>query len=395
MRIAVAVIRILVGILFIFSGLVKANDPLGLSYKMKEFFEKWNEGLEQGSLLFKNILINLFQFLHDHSLSLSIFMIAFEILAGVALLLGWRMKVFSWLLLLLILFFTFLTGYAFYSGKFTNCGCFGDCIPITPQTSFLKDIVLTILIVFLFVNRKKIRPYLSSKTNFWIMAAVTVFSFGLQWYALSYLPLVDCLPFKKGNNIAEKMKPPAGSVQDSFAIRFVYEKGGKQFEFSPTELPADLNSYTFKDRIDKLVRKGNAEPPIKGFSLTGREFFDSTAGKAKRNDSTDIILSEPYCLLLFCENFSTPVQHWQNDFEQVKKLADEKNIPAYIVTASVNEASIALRRTPFSNMQVFECDFTAIRTAARTNPCLYLLKQGTVVNKWSYKKISQAKNFLP
>jgi len=227
------------------------------------------------------------------------------------------------------------------------------------------------------------------------MAAVTVFSFGLQWYALSYLPLVDCLPFKKGNNIAEKMKPPAGSVQDSFAIRFVYEKGGKQFEFSPTELPADLNSYTFKDRIDKLVRKGNAEPPIKGFSLTGREFFDSTAGKAKRNDSTDIILSEPYCLLLFCENFSTPVQHWQNDFEQVKKLADEKNIPAYIVTASVNEASIALRRTPFSNMQVFECDFTAIRTAARTNPCLYLLKQGTVVNKWSYKKISQAKNFLP
>ena len=395
MRIAVAVIRILVGILFIFSGLVKANDPLGLSYKMKEFFEKWNEGLEQGSLLFKNILINLFQFLHDHSLSLSIFMIAFEILAGVALLLGWRMKVFSWLLLLLILFFTFLTGYAFYSGKFTNCGCFGDCIPITPQTSFLKDIVLTILIVFLFVNRKKIRPYLSSKTNFWIMAAVTVFSFGLQWYALSYLPFVDCLPFKKGNNIAEKMKPPAGSVQDSFAIRFVYEKGGKQFEFSPTELPADLNSYTFKDRIDKLVRKGNAEPPIKGFSLTGREFFDSTAGKAKRNDSTDIILSEPYCLLLFCENFSTPVQHWQNDFEQVKKLADEKNIPAYIVTASVNEASIALRRTPFSNMQVFECDFTAIRTAARTNPCLYLLKQGTVVNKWSYKKISQAKNFLP
>jgi len=395
MRIAVAVIRILVGILFTFSGLVKANDPLGLSYKMKEFFEKWNEGLEQGSLFFKNILINLFQFLHDHSLSLSVFMIAFEILAGVALLLGWRMKVFSWLLLLLIVFFTFLTGYAFYSGKFTNCGCFGDCIPITPKTSFLKDIALMILIVFLFVNRRKIRPYFASNTNFGIMTAVTLFSFGLQWYALSYLPLVDCLPFKKGNNIAEKMKPPAGSVQDSFAIRFVYEKGGKQFEFSPSELPADLNNYTFKDRIDKLVRKGNAEPPIKGFSLAGREFFDSAAGKAKRNDSTDIILSEPYCLLLFCENFSTPVKYWQKDFEQVKKLADEKNIPAYIVTASVNEAAIALQRTPFSNMQVFECDFTAIRTAARTNPCLYLLKQGTVVNKWSYKKISQAKNFLP
>ena len=395
MKLAITIVRITVGVLFIFSGLVKANDPLGLSYKMKEFFEKWNEGLEQGSFFLKDILINLFQFLHDHSLSLSVFMIAFEILAGVALLLGWRMKLFSWLLLLLILFFTFLTGYAFYSGKFTNCGCFGDCIPITPKTSFLKDIALTVLILFLFKYRKNIRPYFSSTTNFWIMTAVTVFSFGLQWYVLNYLPLLDCLPFKKGNIISEKMKPPPGSVPDSFAIRFVYEKNGKQFEFSPAELPADLNAYTFKDRVDKLVRKGNAEPPIKGFSLSGREFIDSTNGKEKRNDSTSIILSQPYCFLLFCENFSTPVKDWQKDFEELISIASQKGIPAYIVTASLNEAAIALRKTPFSNLQVFECDFTAIRTAARTNPCLYLLKQGTVINKWSYKKISQAKGYLP
>jgi hypothetical protein len=313
----------------------------------------------------------------------------------VALLLGWRMKLFSWLLLLLILFFTFLTGYAFYSGKFTNCGCFGDCIPITPKTSFLKDIALTVLILFLFKYRKNIRPYFSSTTNFWIMTAVTVFSFGLQWYVLNYLPLLDCLPFKKGNIISEKMKPPPGSVPDSFAIRFVYEKNGKQFEFSPAELPADLNAYTFKDRVDKLIRKGNAEPPIKGFSLSGREFIDSTNGKEKRNDSTSIILSQPYCFLLFCENFSTPVKDWQKDFEELISIASQKGIPAYIVTASLNEAAIALRKTPFSNLQVFECDFTAIRTAARTNPCLYLLKQGTVINKWSYKKISQAKGYLP
>jgi len=395
LKLAITIVRITVGVLFIFSGLVKANDPLGLSYKMKEFFEKWNEGLEQGSFFLKDILINLFQFLHDHSLSLSVFMIAFEILAGVALLLGWRMKLFSWLLLLLILFFTFLTGYAFYSGKFTNCGCFGDCIPITPKTSFLKDIALTVLILFLFKYRKNIRPYFSSTTNFWIMTAVTVFSFGLQWYVLNYLPLLDCLPFKKGNIISEKMKPPPGSVPDSFAIRFVYEKNGKQFEFSPAELPADLNAYTFKDRVDKLVRKGNAEPPIKGFSLSGREFIDSTNGKEKRNDSTSIILSQPYCFLLFCENFSTPVKDWQKDFEELISIASQKGIPAYIVTASLNEAAIALRKTPFSNLQVFECDFTAIRTAARTNPCLYLLKQGTVINKWSYKKISQAKGYLP
>jgi len=385
---ALNITRIIVGILFIFSGLVKANDPLGLSYKMKEFFEIWNQGLEQGSFFLRNILINLFQFFHDHSLSLSVFMIAFEIITGVALLLGWRMRIFSWLLLLLILFFTFLTGYAFYSGKFTNCGCFGDCLPISPKTSFLKDIALTLLIVFLFAYRKSIRPYFSGRTNFGIMAATTVLSFGFQWYVLSYLPFVDCLPFKKGNSIPEKMKMPANATPDSTVITFVYEKEGKKLEFTADKFPSDFKvpPYKFITRYDKTIRKGkNNEPPIKGFSLRAQSGADST----------DIILSEPYCFLLFCENFSTPVSYWQKEFEKLWEAANRKNIPVYIVTASINEAMIALRKTPFSNIQIFECDFTAIRTAARTNPCLYLVKKGTVVNKWSYKKISNAVKFLP
>ena len=388
MKSALNITRIIVGILFIFSGLVKANDPLGLSYKMKEFFEIWNQGLEQGSFFLRNILINLFQFFHDHSLSLSVFMIAFEIITGVALLLGWRMRIFSWLLLLLILFFTFLTGYAFYSGKFTNCGCFGDCLPISPKTSFLKDIALTLLIVFLFAYRKSIRPYFSGRTNFGIMAATTVLSFGFQWYVLSYLPFVDCLPFKKGNSIPEKMKMPVNATPDSTIITFVYEKEGKKLEFTADKFPSDFKvpPYKFITRYDKTIRKGkNNEPPIKGFSLRAQSGADST----------DIILSEPYCFLLFCENFSTPVSYWQKEFEKLWEAANRKNIPVYIVTASINEAMIALRKTPFSNIQIFECDFTAIRTAARTNPCLYLVKKGTVVNKWSYKKISNAVKFLP
>ena len=388
MKLALNLTRIIVGVLFIFSGLVKANDPLGLSYKMKEFFEIWNQGLEQGSFFLKNILINLFQFLHDHSLSLSVFMIAFEIIAGVALLLGWRMKVFSWLLLLLIIFFSFLTGYAFYSGKFTNCGCFGDCLPISPKASFLKDIALTFLIIFLFTNRKKIQPSFPGGTSFGIMAAATVLSFGLQWYVLNYLPVVDCLPFKKGNNVSEKMKMPPNAIPDSTVITFVYEKEGRKVEFTADKFPADFKvpPYKFITRYDKVVRKGrNNEPPIKGFSLR------TQSGE----DSTGIVLSEPYCLLLFCENFSTPVKYWQKDFEKVRDVARQKNIPIYVVTASINEARMALTGTSFSDLQIFECDFTAIRTAARTNPCLYLFKQGTVVNKWSYKKISNARKDLP
>jgi hypothetical protein len=327
---------------------------------MQEFFELWH----------------LTGFNH-FTLALSIAMNAFEIIAGFALLLGWRIRLFSWLLLLLILFFTFLTGYTYITGKPTNCGCFGDCIPITSRTSFLKDVALTVLIGFIFWQRDKIRPAFPGRTNWALMALVSVFSFGLQWYALSYLPPVDCLPYKKGNNLSEKMKIPPGAVPDSFAIRFVYEKSGKQFEFAPADLPADLDSYEYISRTDKLIRKGNAEPPIKGFALTG----------VTDQDSTDIILSQPFAVIVFCEDFRTPFSQWKGELERLNAAARTKNIPVYAVTSRRDEAMQHFAGSSLAGIPVFVCDYTAIRTAARTNPCVYLLKQGTVVDKQGYKRI--------
>jgi uncharacterized membrane protein YphA (DoxX/SURF4 family) len=361
-KIIINIIRIVVGLLFIFSGLIKANDPLGLSYKMQEFFELW--GMER---------------FNSWTLAMSVLMNAFEIIAGFALLLGWRIKLFSWLLLLLIVFFTFLTGYTFVTGKPTNCGCFGDCIPITSKTSFLKDVALTLLIGIICWQRNKIKPIFSNRVTAISMLILSVLSFGIQWYALNYLPVIDCLPYKKGNSINEKMQPPPGAIRDSFAIRFIYEKGGKPFEFSPSELPGDLDTYTFKDRIDKLVRKGNAEPPIKGFSLSG----------ITDEDSTQVVLSQSYAVVLFCQDFSVPVSKWQKDFEKIYNEAKAKVIPVYIVVTSLSDASKVLAKTSFKDVPVFKCDFTAIRTAARANPTLYLLKEGTVQGKWSRKQFDR------
>jgi uncharacterized membrane protein YphA (DoxX/SURF4 family) len=360
MKIFLLIARILVGLLFIFSGIVKANDPHGLSYKMQEFFEIW--GLSQ---------------FDSWTLSFSIIMNAFEIIAGFALLIGWRVKLFSWLLLLLILFFTFLTGYTYVTGKPTNCGCFGDCIPITSKTSFLKDVLLTLLIGFIFWKRDAIKPAFTQSTSLLLMLLITLFSFGIQWYALKYLPPVDCLPYKKGNNIPEKMKAPAGALPDSFAIRFIYEKGGKQFEFAPADLPADLDSYNYVSREDKLIRKGNAEPPIKGFALTG----------ISGEDSTSVVLAQPTAILLFSEDFSTPFEAWKDEFIQLYKKAQSKNIPVYVVTGRRDEVIQHFNGTPLAGIPVFACDHTAIRTAARANPTLYLLKNGNVVEKQSYRRI--------
>lgn len=396
MKIAINIIRIFVGLLFIFSGLVKANDPLGTAYKMEEYFEVWTADLSTSTFFLKNALINLFHFLNDHTLFLSVTMNAFEIIAGAALLLGWRMKLFSWLLLLLMVFFTILTGYTYKTGRPTNCGCFGDCIKITPEYSFYKDVLLSILILVLLFARRHIKPLFSAGMNTGLMFLATVFSFGLQWYALRYLPPVDCLPFKKGNSIPEKMKMPANAVPDSIVMTFVYEKQGQKVEFTADKFPADFNDsvYKFVNRYDKLVRRGkNNEPPIRGFALTGAKHADST-GVETTSDSTLVILSQPKSLLLFNNILPDKDPAWKNDLLAVYAEAQKKGIPFYFVTTNRDSAIAIYSQMGFRNINVLSCDFTAIRTASRAVQTLYLLNNGRVEAKWSHANFGEAKKVI-
>lgn len=363
MKLLTNVIRWFVGILFIFSGLIKANDPIGLSYKMQEFFELW--GMAS---------------LNSMTLAFSVLMIAFEIIAGVALILGWRFKLFSWLLLLLTIFFTFLTGYAYLSGKFKNCGCFGDCIPLTPLMSFLKDVVLTALIIFLLANRNKIRPLFGNKISAIVMILTTVLSFALQWYTLKYLPVLDCLPLKKGNNIVAQIKMPADAIPDSTVITFVYEKSGQEVEFTADKFPADFSEDTYKfiKRYDKIVRQGkNNLPALKGFTLLGSD----------GSEVTEPVLLKPYSVMLFIEKYENK-KSWMADMEKVVNAAKAKNIPVYVITGKPDEAVSELSGSGLAALPVLALDFTALRTAARTNPTAYLIKSGFVEEKRSYACVS-------
>jgi uncharacterized membrane protein YphA (DoxX/SURF4 family) len=358
--------RIFVGVLFIFSGLVKANDPLGLSYKMQEFFEIWGMG-----------------FLDNYTLAMSIGMNAFEIIAGVAVLVGWRMRLFSWLLLLLIIFFTFLTGYAALSGKVRECGCFGDCIPLTAHQSFLKDLILLVLIGFIFIYRNKIKPIMPFTGSIAVLFFSAVFSFALQWFVLLHLPVVDCLPYKIGNNINEKMQIPAGAIPDSTVISFVYLKEGKEVEFTAAQFPEDFDDslYKFVKRYDKLVRKGNAEPKIKDFAL--QTYY--------KNDTTKTLMQEDkYQLYLFLRNDYNS-GNWPEQLEEVIKSAALKNVKTFLVT-SISIDDLYTKSVPpvFNMMLPLQCDPVVIKTIARTNPALYLIKNGTVLNKWSYADLQKA-----
>jgi len=367
MKTLLTIARIIVGVLFIFSGLVKANDPLGLSYKMQEFFEVWG-----------------WNFFNDFTLSFSTLMIAFEIIAGVAVLLGWRMKLFSWLLLLLIIFFTFLTGYAVLSGKIRTCGCFGDCIPLTAVQSFTKDLILTALIVFIFIFRNQVQPAFSAKASSRILAVTVLFSFALQGYVFKHLPIVDCLPYKLGKNIQQQMKVPAGAVPDSSVITFVYNKQGKQVEFTADKFPEDFDDslYHFVRRYDKLIREGNAQPAIKDFVLTS---LDGT-------DSTQAILNQKGTMLFLFVKDDMNSNYDRKENQQLREIAayaKTKKMPLYLIT-NTREAMAEFASATKDSVATFLCDAVAIKTAARANPTLYILKDAVIQGKWAYADFGKA-----
>lgn len=363
MKIAVSISRILVGGLFIFSGLVKAIDPLGLAYKMQEFFEAW-----AGS----GILVSLFDWLHNQALWFSVVMITLEVVLGVALLLGWKTKTVSRLLLLLMLFFTFLTSYVLFSGKIRACGCFGDCIPLTPVQTFTKDILLLLLVLIILFGIKHIRPFLPNRVNIVLFTLCLSGVLGLQWYVLHHLPVKDCLPFRAGNNILELRKMPRDATPDKYDYVFVYRKNGAAKEFKVDALPD--STWEFVDRKQRLLEKGkNNVPLINDFIFT----------TASGNDTTEAVLGQPgEYYLLFVKEFNRKEDVWYDGFID---FYSRSALPVYVVTADRKTANAVFNRTGQVAVPVFTCDVTAIKTAARVNPTLYKMNGPVIKNKWSWE----------
>lgn len=350
-------IRIFVGLLFIFSGLIKANDPHGLSYKMQEFFEVWG-----------------FDFLNPLSLFSSLAMNVLEVFAGIAIIVNWQTKKITWLLFILILFFTYLTGFALFSGKIKTCGCFGDCLPLTPAMSFTKDIILGILIVILLATN-------SGKASKGIFGKIVLFTVTLgtavfQWYALTYLPIVDCLPYKKGNDIVEQMKVPVGAVPDSTSIEFIYTKNGKEVRFDQANFPSDFDStYVYVDRKDIVVKKGNGlVAKIVDFSLQSVHGTDTTAA---------IFANQKPYVLVFAKEMKR-AESWKNQFQSIYKKLQSQNIEVILVTPEADRAAQL-----FGNINILISDATVIKTAARVTPTYFLMNGSRIVEKVAAPTIDQ------
>ena len=351
MQTFIKIIRWSVGLLFIFSGLIKANDPLGLSYKMQEFFEVWG-----------------MSFFNDYTLALSLVMNTLEIVAGIALLIKFPYKQTLWLLLGLIVFFTFLTGYALFSGKIKTCGCFGDCIPLTPQTSFIKDILLFISIVILLFTQKKVKANIHPALGISVLLLATFLVGYGQKHVLTHLPIIDCLPYKQGNDINEKMILPKGAVADSVTIMMEFEKGGKKYFFDANNFPSNFDStYVYIDRKEIVVLKGNGlKAGIGDFTLTTLSGVDTTQNIFK----TPI----PY-VLVFAGYVDSSIP-WN---EMILKLREKYKL-IYVVTADKAGATQSL-----PGLNVLIGDITMIKTAARVWPTIFVMNGATIMQKITYQ----------
>lgn len=366
MKYLIWLFRIALGGLFIFSGVVKANDPMGLTYKMNEIFEIWGmSGLAH------------------YSEALSIGMIAFEIIGGVAVIVGNSFRLFITLMLMLNIFYTFLTYYAWTSGKVKECGCFGDCIKLSNSATFYKDVALTAVNLFLWIFRYRVFPiFKDGKYNAIIVWVAAAFAFGSQWYTLHFLPVHDCLPYRPGNSIWEKMQPGPEAKSAVYKTILTYEKNGVKKDFTEAEFNAQKvwedPAWKYDTTINILISEATGQPEIpRDFAITDLTGADKTQ---------EILTAKGYTFLWFVR---------EPDKDEVKKNMDRlKNIITKAGTMNVKfyvlcSAGADLCKTyqevwGMKDVSFFTLDGTVSKTAIRTNPGLMLLSDGVVQGKWSY-----------
>lgn len=359
--------RFFVGLLFVFSGLIKANDPIGFGYKLQEYFEVFH-----------------ITFFNDYAAAIAIFLCGLEIILGAALLLGLFARQVIWGLLGLIVFFTFLTFYSAFFEVVTSCGCFGDAIPLTPWQSFGKDLILLAFILILFIYRREIKPVVDRQAmQAAVVGPLVLISFGIGVFTYFNLPFIDFLPYKVGANIPALMTIPPGAPQDEYEITYHLKNkqtGAEQDmtdkEYLKQEIWKDANWEIEGEPESKLVKKG-FEPKIKDLKLVD----------ASGQDVTQALLQKPgYQLWLLAYDLNASNREaFSRISTTVIKSAVRNGIPTLILTASSPTAAEELKTELKWNAVFYYADAIPLKSMVRANPGILLMKEGTVVQKWHYR----------
>lgn len=344
--------RFFVGGLFIFSGLIKLNDPVGTEIKMEEYFEVF--AVDFGSF---------FHYFIPWSMEIGMIMIVLELALGAAILINYRMQLTTWVLLLLMVFFTFLTFYSAYFNKVTDCGCFGDAIKLTPWESFTKDVILMVFVLHLWWHRKRFVPALRTREGHAVVAGVVVLSVFLGIYAIRHLPFIDFRAYKIGNNIPQQMQPPEQPV-----VEYLFTKDGNEVR-SEKFLSAEEG---YKYVSFKVLNEDKIKPKITDYAVNSPEGEDLTQWTFQGNK-----------LLLIIYDVRKASANNMDAIRQLTRELDGK-IDMMILTSSAGEDMEAFRHENQLAVPFAYADMTVLKTIIRSNPGICLWQNGTVRGNWHH-----------
>jgi len=363
MKVLRLISKIIIGFVFMFSGIVKAVDPLGSAYKFSDYFQAFH-----------------LEFLQPFSLILAILLFTAEFISGFSVLSGYRQKTGIWGVMILMVIFTPLTLILAITNPVSDCGCFGDAIHLTNWQTFGKNIILMILTVILFTGKNQVRQIRAAKKEWLIILMVIALFVIFSLLNIRYLQLFDFLPYKTGISIPESMKIPEGKRVDEYSTTFIYEKDGENKEFTLENYPANDSTWKFVDQRSKLVRKGY-QPPIHDFSISAPDGTDLTS---------EILSCQGYSLIMISKRLKDADPEKLERGFQLGVHCMMTGIGFYIVTAS---SSAELME--YNNGFTFcSGDETMLKTIIRANPGYMLLKSGKISGKWSWANLPPKEQFF-
>lgn len=365
-KITVESCRILIGLLFIFSGFVKAVDPLGSAYKFEDYFIAFG-----------------FDFLNIFALFLSFFLSALEFALGMCILLAIYRRVTTILTLSFMGFMTLLTLYSALFNPVSDCGCFGDALVLTNWQTFYKNLILITASIILFIYYKKMTPLFSFKVSWLICTFTYAFILTVSIHCYRNLPILDFRPYKIGNNIPELMIIPEGVPADQYLTTFIYEKDGLRQEFSLEDAPLNDSTWIFVD-AKNIVIKGY-QPPIHDFTITTDEGIDVTQ---------EILSDTTYTFLLISPQLKDAKESNVDRINEIYDFTLHHGYKFYCISASTPEEISDWIENAGAEYPIYTMDKVILKTIIRSNPGLLLIKNGIIYHKWHNNNIPTDKELI-
>lgn len=358
-KVIVEICRALLGLVFVFSGFVKAVDPWGSAFKNLEYFAAFDMHVTDSFAI-------IFAFIQ----------IAAEFAIGVCLLLGIYRRYSSFLALLFMIVMTPLTLYLAIANPVTDCGCFGDALVITNWQTFCKNLFLLAAAIVLCRWCRSMTSFFTWKSYSLSALWIVLFIVGFSFYCYIYLPIIDFRPYKIGANIPQQMEFPEDAEQAVYKTTFTYAKNGKQQQFSIDNYPKG-DDWTFVNSESKLIKKGY-EPPIHGFSIT-----DKTG-----DDVTDKVLSDTaYTFLLIGYKLEKADETNVDKINEIYDFSKKYGYGFMALTASLSDEIDNWISNTGAEYSFYTVDDIALKTIIRSNPGLLLIKKGTIINKWPNRRL--------